>query len=175
MLLELKKLWRIDMENITKEEEARYIQLQQIALDYARVGDTEVLCSMINAGLSVNLLDSKDNSLLMLASYNGNLETCKMLLDNGASPNTHNAHGQSILAGAAFKGYLDICKLLVENGAIIENGITKSPIVFAMMFGRLKVASYLKLQKKLNQSKHAPFNDLSNNLCYSGRKNGEKL
>jgi hypothetical protein len=163
------------MENITKEEEVRYIQLQQMALDYARVGNSEVLGSMIDAGLSVNLLDTKDNSLLMLAAYNGNLETCKMLLDNGANPNTHNAHGQSILAGAAFKGYLDICKLLVENGAIIENGITKSPIVFAMMFGRFKVASYLKSQKRLEQHRYVSFNDLSNNLCYSDHKNGEKL
>lgn len=135
------------MENLTKIEQKRYGELLEMALDFARFGETEQLQSMIKAGLNCNLKDSKDNSLLMLAAYNGNFETSQMLLNCGANPNMHNSHGQSILAGVAFKGYLDICKLLVENGAIIEDGITKSPITFALMFGRFKVAKYLKSMK----------------------------
>ena len=69
---------------VTEAEEARYAELQSMALDFARNGETEPLASMLDAGLPVNLSDAKGNSLLMLASYNGQLETTRMLLQYGA-------------------------------------------------------------------------------------------
>ncbi|MGE9296866.1 MAG: ankyrin repeat domain-containing protein, partial [Puniceicoccales bacterium] len=92
---------------ITAEEEARYAELQRQALDFARAGDTEMLASMIDAGLPVNLADEKGQSLIMLASYNGNLDTTRMLLDRGAEPDQRNERGQTPLGGVCFKGYLD--------------------------------------------------------------------
>ena len=59
---------------VTETEERRYAELQQMAFDFARNGETESLIDMIHHGLPVNLADDKGNSLLMLASYNGNLE-----------------------------------------------------------------------------------------------------
>ena len=60
---------------ITAADEMRYAELQQMALGFARHGETESLGAMLLHGLPVNLADLKGNSLLMLASYNGNLET----------------------------------------------------------------------------------------------------
>jgi len=64
----------------TEAEEERYASLQQIALDFARKGETEPLVEMIHHGLPVNLADARGNSLLMLASYNGNTETTECCL-----------------------------------------------------------------------------------------------
>jgi uncharacterized protein len=134
---------------LSKEEQKRFVELQYIALDFARHGEDEQLEKMLQAGLNPNTTDPKGNTLLMLAAYNGNLSTSKLLLEYKADPNRSNDHGHSILAGVAFKGYLDICKLLVEHGAKIEEGFSKSPIVFASLFGRKDIVNYLQtLQNK---------------------------
>lgn len=131
---------------LTEAEEARYAELQHQALDFARHGETELLRQMVVAGLPVNLSDHKGQTLLMLASYNGNAETTRMLLEQGAEPDRRNDRGQTPLGGVAFKGNADIAKILVEHGADIhaDNGAGMTPLSFAVLFGRQEVAGYLK-------------------------------
>lgn len=129
---------------ITQEEKERFLELQQMSFELARNGDIETLESMLKAGLDSNLTNTKGNSLLMLAAYNGNYETSKMLIKYGADVNSVNDQGHAILAGVSFKGYLDIVKLLIENGAEVDNRLSKSPLMFASMFGRVEVVNYLK-------------------------------
>ncbi|MFV0481065.1 MAG: ankyrin repeat domain-containing protein [Campylobacteraceae bacterium] len=133
---------------LSKQEEDRYVELQYMALDFARKGESEILQSMIEHGLSVNLEDAKGNTLLMLSSYNGNFETTKMLITLGADIEKTNSHGHTPLAGVAFKGYLDICKLLVENGAKIKAKNGKSAITVAAIFGRSEIVEYLQSAAK---------------------------
>lgn len=135
-------------ENITQEELKRYEELQIMALEFARRGKTKELESMLDAGLEVNLSDHKGNSLLMLASYNGNLETTKMLISKNAVVDRKNDKGQTPLAGVCFKGYLEIAKVLVENGANIHenNGMGTTPLMFASIFGHSDIVKYLSLQ-----------------------------
>jgi len=64
----------------------------------------------------VNLADAKGNSLLMLASYNGEVETTRMLLGRGADVDRRNDRGQTPLGGAAFKGDEEIVALLLAHG-----------------------------------------------------------
>ncbi len=127
-------------------EEARYAELQQMALDFARQGETAQLLEMVRHGLPVNLADHKGSSLLMLATYHGNVETARMLLHNRADPDRRNDHGQTPLGGAAFKGYEDVVALLLDHGADIDadNGAGMTPIMFAAMFGRTKVVARLR-------------------------------
>ena len=49
---------------VTEAEEKRYAELQAVALDYARCGETEPLAQMLRHGLPVNLADTKGNTLL---------------------------------------------------------------------------------------------------------------
>jgi len=130
---------------ITEAEERRYVELQQMALDFARHGETESLAAMLRHGLPIGLADAKGNSLLMLASYNGNLETARMLLERGAEVDSRNDRGQTPLGGVAFKGYVEIVALLVEFGADLDadNGGGMTPLMFAAMFGRGKVVEQL--------------------------------
>lgn len=131
---------------LSQAEEERYVELQQMALDFARSGDSETLRSMIEAGIPVNLSDTKGNTLLMLASYNGHPETVKMLLESNADTERRNDHGQTPLGGVAFKGYLEICKMLTESGAEIDadQGGGRTSLMFAALFGRQEIVSYLQ-------------------------------
>lgn len=131
---------------ITEAEEARYAELQQLALDLARRGDTAPLERMLRHGLPANLADGRGNSLLMLASYHGHLETARMLLRHGAEVDRRNDRGQTPLGGVAFKGYADVATLLLEHGANVEadNGGGTTPLMFAALFGRHDVAALLQ-------------------------------
>jgi ankyrin repeat protein len=135
---------------VTQEELKRYEELQVIALDFAREGKTFELKKMIEAGMNINLADHKGNTLLMLASYNGNADTTQMLVDFKADVDRKNDKGQTPLAGVCFKGYLDIVKILVNAGANIHenNGLGTTPIMFASMFGNSKIVEFLSVQDK---------------------------
>ena len=140
---------------VTQDELKRYEELQVIALDFARTGKTEDLKAMLQAGMPVNLCDHKGNSLIMLASYNGNFETTVMLVDFGAEVDKKNDRGQTPLAGVCFKGYLDIVKVLVKAGANIyeNNGMGTTPIMFASMFGNYEIVKFLSQQNKTHNMK----------------------
>jgi len=137
------------MISITQDEEERYAQLQLMALDFARKGNTEELSRMINAGLNIDLSDNKGNTLLMLASYNNQEETVKFLLDNNAQVDKKNDRGQTPLAGVCFKGYINIVKLLVKSGANIyeDNGLGTTPVTFASIFGHKDIVLFLTNKK----------------------------
>jgi ankyrin repeat protein len=125
---------------ISDEEEKRYEELQFIALDYAREGKTIELDKMISYGMPVNLCTNKNDTLLMLATYNGNYETSLMLIKRGADLNRVNQRKQTPLEGVCFKGYLEIVKLLVESGA----NISRNSITYASVFGHKDIVKYLK-------------------------------
>jgi uncharacterized protein len=139
----------------TLNEQTRYEELQLIALDYARHGMTEDLKLMLNAGMPVDLCDHKGNTLLMLASYNGNAKTTQLLVDFEAEVDRKNDRGQTPLAGVCFKGYLDIVKILVKGGANIHenNGMGTTPIIFASMFGNTEIVEFLSYQNRGFKSK----------------------
>jgi hypothetical protein len=101
---------------------------------------------MLEHGLPVDLSDHKGNTLLMLAAYNGNAGTARMLLNRGAKVDRRNDRGQTPLGGVAFKGFDDIAALLIEHGADLDadNGGGMTPLMFAAMFGRAGVLRQLR-------------------------------
>ncbi len=127
---------------ISQAEEDRYAELQLMALDFARDGNTLELEKMISYGMNVDLCTHNDDTLLMLSTYRGHLLTAKMLIDNGADLNKRNARGQTPLDGVCFKGNLEMVELLVQCGANIEG----NPIIFASIFGNRDIVKYLKEQ-----------------------------
>jgi len=131
---------------ITEEEERRYAELQQIALDYARDGETDALAEMVRAGMPVNLADREGNTLLMLATCRGYVETARMLLVSGAEVDRRNDRGQTPLGGAASGGYGELVDILLQHGADVDadNGDGMTPIMFASMFGRTAVVEQLQ-------------------------------
>ena len=129
------------MENLNKQE--------LIAIESARAGETQKLKELLNTGVSVNLCNEKGNSLIMLASYNGKLETTQMLIGFGADVDKKNFKGHTPLAGVSFKGYLEIAKVLVKAGANVyeNNGFGLTPILFASLFGNTQIVEFYLGQK----------------------------
>ena len=127
---------------ITDAEEKRYAELQLLAIDAARTGDSPTLASMVRAGLPVNLQDFKDNT----AADAGELPwPCRdrggfARLRGGAGP------GQTPLGGVAFKGYLEVATLLLDAGADLnaDQGGGTTPLMLASLFGRTEMVRLLK-------------------------------
>lgn len=111
------------------------LELAAKLFDFARQGETPALRQYVDAGIPVDLTNHKGDTLLMLASYYGNLETVNMLLEKGADMDVLNERGQSPIAGAVFKGYDEIVKAMVEKGADLHAG-QPNAIDCARMFRR---------------------------------------
>ena len=88
--------------------DAETLEFIQGLFALVREGDTQQLGAMLAQGVPVNFRNEKGDSLTMLASYHGHLETSRLLLEAGADANVPNDQGQTPLAGVAYKGYLDI-------------------------------------------------------------------
>ncbi|KAJ7063008.1 ankyrin repeat-containing domain protein [Mycena belliarum] len=108
----------------------------------ARAGNAELVLAAVDAGLPVNILNGKGNSLLMLAAYAGHLDLTKKLLERGGDPNLLNDLGQSMIAGAVFKGHDDVVRALAEKGADPRLG-QPNAIQAAHMFSRTHLMSVL--------------------------------
>ncbi len=118
-----------------------YEMIQQL-FQLVRSGDAARLRGLFERGFDApNIQDGKGNSLLMLASYNGQLETTRVLLEHGGDPQIANDMGQIPLAGAAFKGNVEMARLLIEHGADVNARMSdgKTPLMFAAMFNRLEI------------------------------------
>jgi len=112
----------------------------------ARTGDTERLEKVFEMGFAApNLRDGKGNSLLMLASYNRQYETTRLLLKHGGDPQLANDRGQIPLSGAAFNGDTEMARLLIEHGAEVNarDPDGKTSLMFAAMFNRTEIIDLL--------------------------------
>ncbi|KAJ6530336.1 ankyrin repeat-containing domain protein, partial [Mycena sp. CBHHK59/15] len=114
--------------------------------DAARDGNAELLIAAVDAGLPVNIMNDKGNSLLMLAAYAGHADLTKKLLDRGGDPNLLNDLGQSMIAGAVFKAHDDVVLALAEKGADPRLG-TPNAIQAAHMFGRTQLMEVLGVKE----------------------------
>ncbi len=128
-----------------KMDDETYEVIQQL-FQLVRSSDAARLQGLFEKGFDApNIRDGKGNTLLMLASYNEQLEMTSVLLENGGDPQLANDMGQIPLAGAAFKGNTAMAKLLIEHGADVNAGMPdgKTPLMFAAMFNRLEIIDLL--------------------------------
>ncbi len=125
-------------------DDETYAFVQEV-FQLARAGDAERLKEFLEIGLAPNIRDGKGNSLLMLASYNGNFVAARVLLEHGGDPELANDSGQIPLAGCAFKGDTEMARLLIENGADVNAPMPdgKTALMFAAMFNRTEIIDLL--------------------------------
>lgn len=85
----------------------------------------------------VDTRDFEQNTPLITAANDGNLDTVKQLLDQGAYPDSQNIHGRTPLLAALTHGHLQIAALLVERGANVHYTTLEreSPLHFAAIRG----------------------------------------
>lgn len=85
--------------------------------ELARNGDAEQLAAYVDAGVPVELTNSKGDCLLLLAAYCPSPETVRALLDRGADPDRVNDRGQTPIAAAAFRNSAPTVEALLAAGA----------------------------------------------------------
>ncbi|CAN5408813.1 ankyrin repeat domain-containing protein [soil metagenome] len=117
------------------EPDPRIVELAHKIFDLARAGEADQIRDYIGTGVPVDLTDPDGNTLLMLASYNGQPSVVVTLLELGADANRYNFRGQTPLAGAIFKGEAEIVKALLAAGADPDLGQPTARAA-AEMFGR---------------------------------------
>jgi len=85
--------------------------------ELARDGRTGPLAEMLDAGVPLDLINGRGDSLLIVAAYGQHLETVQELLRRGADTAVVNTMGQTALACAVFRGNEPILLALLTAGA----------------------------------------------------------
>ncbi len=125
-------------------------KLREVAFEAAREGDTKTLDEYFKAGQPADILNTRGDSLLILACYYGHDAAVKAILAQPKAPiNARNKMGFTALTGASYKGYLGIVKQLAAQKADLNSANEKgqTALMFAAMFGRTEVVRYLIEQK----------------------------
>ncbi|WP_073260791.1 ankyrin repeat domain-containing protein [Cryptosporangium aurantiacum] len=102
---------------MAEELDAETLAFAHRMFDLARGGHAEELAAEVDAGLPVNLTNSKGDTLLLLAAYYDHPETVAALLARGADANRVNDRGQTPLAAAVFRRSEPSVKALLAAGA----------------------------------------------------------
>ena len=102
--------------------------------DLARDGLTGPLGEMIDAGVGLNVLNPRGDTLLIVAAYQQHAETVAELLRRGADASAINAMGQTAISCAIFRNNEVILRLLLEADADPRLG-THSGVAIADQFG----------------------------------------
>lgn len=85
--------------------------------DLARQGQTGPLGEMLDAGVPLNLINGRGDSLLIVAAYGQHRDTVQELLRRGADTAVVNSMGQTALACAVFRNDEEILLDLLQAGA----------------------------------------------------------
>ena len=135
----------LSLDSQAMELDVDLVALARAAFQHARAGETERMAQLLRAGLPVNLCNERGDSLLLLASYHGNLNITRLLLEQRADPERANDRGQTPLSGAAFKGDAAVARLLLDFGASVDRRSPegKTALMFAAMFDQLDVLKLL--------------------------------
>ena len=109
------------------------LEFAQKLFQLARDGETTQLMAYIDAGVTPDLTNERGDAFLMLAAYNGHVDTVRGLIERGAEVDRPNDRGQTPMAGAVFKGHGEVVNALFEAGADPHAG-TPSALDAARMF-----------------------------------------
>lgn len=113
-------------------------RLRELLFDACRLGRSDVIPALIQAGADIEGQDARGYTPLILASYNGHEHATELLIELGARPDgADEASGNSALMGVAFKGHLTIAQKLLKAGADpnYRNGAGQTALMMAALFG----------------------------------------
>uniref|UniRef100_A0A7S0IYJ3 PDZ domain-containing protein n=1 Tax=Calcidiscus leptoporus TaxID=127549 RepID=A0A7S0IYJ3_9EUKA len=109
-------------------------------------GQLEEVRDLLLPGTDVNVPNSVGDTPLILASWQGNSDICRLLLRHGADVDIANAEGNSALSCASYRGHLEVVKLLIEQSAPLEHVdhmTGKTPLIKACYKGHAETAEVL--------------------------------
>ncbi|AIG03061.1 ankyrin repeat domain-containing protein [Pseudomonas fluorescens] len=132
--------------SVFADPQALKAQLQDYYFDAARRGDVEMLNTFIESGYSLNTVDDKGYTALILAAYHGQGPAVERLLAAGADACVQDKRGNTALMGAIFKGELRIARRLLGTACNPDqrNGAGQTAAMYAGLFKRVELLDALK-------------------------------
>jgi ankyrin repeat protein len=117
---------------------------KDLYFDAARAGRADLLGGLIKDGFPVDERDSHGYTALILAAYDGHLDTVQFLLVRGADPCAVDEKGDNALMGVAFKGETLIAEALVSRCDVnTTNKSGQTAAMMAVLFGHQDVVRLL--------------------------------
>ncbi|WP_242443362.1 ankyrin repeat domain-containing protein [Sphingobium sp. LB126] len=113
--------------------------VQQMLFDAAAMGRTDMVAPLLAAGADIDAYDERGFTPLILAAYDGHLDTVNALLDhkaNACKPDV--SQGNTAQMGVAFKGEDQIAARLLQAGCDVNarNRQGQTALMMASMFDR---------------------------------------
>ena len=121
-------------------------RLQELLFDAARIGRDDVIPALLHAGADLEARDPRGYTALILAAYNGQAETTRLLLAEGAAVDAADGgRGNTALMGVAFKGHAEIAQVLIEAGADanLRNDAGQTALMIAALFNQIAIVDLL--------------------------------
>ncbi|MFS1892272.1 ankyrin repeat domain-containing protein [Vibrio lentus] len=125
--------------------EEEYQSLVGLFFDAARIGNDEVIDAFVSQGFPVDQRNNQSYTALMVAAYQGNRETVRLLLDSGANACMQDKRGNTALMGALIKREISIAKELyqAECSPELRNKAGLNLKEFAEIYGQSNVLKSL--------------------------------
>lgn len=121
-------------------------RIQELFFAAARMGRDDMIPELLRVGAMIEGRDARGYTALILASYNGQASTTRLLLELGADPNAGDSHrGNTALMGISFKGYPEIAKILVDRQADVNarNEAGQTALMTAVIFNQKAIIDLL--------------------------------
>lgn len=121
--------------------------VQELLFDAASAGRTDMIDTMAKAGADVNAYDPRGFTPLILAAYNGHLDTVEALIAARADACKPDAtQGNTAQMGVAFKGNDAVAARLIAAGCDpnARNRQGQTALMMAAMFNRTAQIDMLK-------------------------------
>jgi uncharacterized protein len=128
---------------MTDDLDTGTLRSADLCFEAARLGGTDQLAGLLDAGLSPNLATASRDTLLILAAYNGHADTVRLLLARGADTARVNDRGQTALGAAVFRQSAEVVRILLEAGADPALG-NPSAFEVATFFRRPEMTALLR-------------------------------
>ncbi|WON77103.1 ankyrin repeat domain-containing protein [Serratia sp. UGAL515B_01] len=131
--------------NVVDEQQVKQ-QLNTYLWDAARVGNSGVINSFINAQYNLNVQDEHGYTAVILAAYHGHHTVVEILLKGGADPCLRDKRGNTALMGAIFKGEVKIARRLIATQCNPDsrNNAGQTAAMYASLFQRHALLAELK-------------------------------
>ncbi|MET0254745.1 MAG: ankyrin repeat domain-containing protein [Luteibacter sp.] len=113
--------------------------------DAARVGRTDILGALLDAGYPIDAQTSSGYTATILAAYDEQPAALEYLLRRGADACVGDRNGNTALMGALYKGEMPIARRLLKTACPIDqvNHAGETALSFAVLFGRLDIVQEL--------------------------------
>lgn len=102
---------------LQEENSNQASQNLDLLFDAALDGNIETVKQFIENGFDINQTNPDEQSLLMLAGFNGHTALCEYLINNGAHIEARESNGRTALMFASTGPFPETVKLLLKNDA----------------------------------------------------------